>query len=675
MGNFSRVDLYLRDSIKKYYQNTDIENELVEKFDALYRMAKDAHERNQLANPKNIEKWRKAYHGTLNALTKDGDESKRKGRTVKKTIFELVESKVDNSIPMPNMKPRYKMDLPMVDITESYLKFEMDRILTKYNNDRSERSTYVDGTSWYKVCWDSLDRTHKRSGDIKVDVFTVDQIIPQPGVLNYKDLEYIFERNSISITKIYDLYGRLVIPNGSTNMVDVISCYYINENGIVGLFMWAENSNIVICNEKDWQIRKLRKCKKCEHVTPIDTECPNCGGKSFKFDIADTEILAEDLYDVYNPYDEGETDEKSEEEHYQARLFATAGTEIPYYRIRQLPFVPRPAISSMDSIYGISEAFINMEAQDIENKVLTKAVDKTLKSGAILTKPDKIRVGDTDDTIKILSVRSAEESQMVNTKQVQADTSQDIVIAQMMYDYAKSASGVTDSFQGKRDTTATSGKAKMYAAAQTEGRIESLRVMKSAAFAGVYELIFKYLLAFSDEQRRFVKVLPSGKKVEQTWNKYMFLDKDENGNFYYRDDFVFGSDGAASLSQNRTSMWQETTDKFINGGLGNPAEMRTLKLYWNMMDQYGYPLAKTVLAGIEDNEQHLPEEIEQGLMQNQDALNAALAILQQGAEHRGGARANSGPAGNGATHAANVERTNERNRSQNREVIKSPQQM
>ena len=672
MNKISRVDLYLQSALKTSYINTDEEQALLNKFVELYTLAKEAHDNNEFAKPANIKKWRKAYYGTLNALKADGsEESERKSRQLRKMVYELVESKVDNSVPMPKMQPRYKMDLPVVDITENYLKFEMDRILTKYNNDKSERCTYVDGTSWYKVCWNSFDSSYDRSGDIKVELYTVDQIIPQPGVNDYRDLEYIFERKRVSVTKIYDLYGRLVAPSEG-NMVDIISCYYLNENHIVGLFMWTEQSHQVICNEKDWQIRKIRKCKNCNATNPIGEECRICGNKKFKYDVAEKEILEHDLQEIYNPYDAGETDDTTKKDMYASRVFATAGTEIPYYRITQLPFVPRPAVSAMDSIYGVSEVFVTLDMQDMINKLLTKAADKTIKSGAVLTKPEKMKLSDKDDTFKVLGVRSAEEAQMVQLKQLQADTTQDITMASLLYDSAKSSSGVTDSFQGKRDTTATSGKAKQYAAAQSAGRIESLRVMKAAAFSGVYELILKYLLAFSDEKRKFVKILPNGNKQEMTWSKYLFLEKDANGNFYYNDDFTFSSDPASTLSQNRVQMWQETQDKFIQGAMGNPADTRTLKLFWNMMEQFQYPLAKTVIAGIEDMEQHLPPEIEQAIMSNPEIM-AMISQMLQGTG-QGGARPNSGPAGNGATHTANVERTNERNRATNRSNAISAQQ-
>lgn len=669
----TRLDLYLQSNTAEQYVNTEEENELVGKFAELYSLALSAQKNTEEANPENLAKWRKAYYGTLNALTKDGKESTRKSRSLRKMVYELIESKIDNSIPMPKIRPRYKTDLPLVSVTENYLKFEVDGIFTKYLNDKSERSTYVDGTSWYKVWWDSLDNTHERSGNVKIDLCTVDQVVPQPGVSDYRQLEYIFERKKISLTRIWDLYGRRITPTSANNVIEVISCYYLNDERVVGLFMYAAHSRQVICNEEYWQIRKLRTCTTCRTINPMGDTCRNCGNKKFKYENATEEILDSNLEEIYNPYDVGETDDEKERDHYKSRVFLTAGTKIPFYKITQLPFIPRPAISSLDNIYGTSEVKVTLESQDAINKLLSKALEKTMKSGTILTKPEKVKISDTDDTIKVLGVRSAEEAAMVQSRAVAADTSQDLVMAATLYEGGKASSGVTDSFQGARDTTATSGKAKQLAAALTAGRIESLRVMKSAAFAGLYELVLKYLLAFSDEPRRFVKVLPDGSQKEETWNKYMFLDKDKYGQVYYRDDLRFDSDPAATLSQNRAQMWQETQDKFIQGAMGNVADPRTLKLFWNIMDSLQYPLAKTVLAGITENEQHLPPDIEKAIMSNPQLQQLIIQTLQASGEQRGGARPGSGPKASGETHAGEVEKTNEKNRAQNREVVGNAQ--
>lgn len=697
----SRIDWYLQWSTPiNAYVNTPDEQKLVTKFVALYAMAKAAKESNQLANTDNIKKWRKAYYGVLKALDKEGKEIKDNGqlRQLRKLAYEFVEAKVDNNIPLPKMTPKYKNDLPLIQVTEDYLKYNIDCIFTKYLNDRSERSTYVDGTSWYKVWWDSLENSAETSGTVKVDVCLADQIVPQPGVTDWRKLEYIFETQQVSLSRIWDLYYRRITPvSADTSMsanpneqvdlstVTVVNCYYLNDERVVGKFSWAPHSQQVICNEEYWQIRKLRKCTKCGQIVPQALVCPICGSKSFRYENAKNEILDEDLIEVYNPYEAG--DKNAPQDEWKKRLFLSKGTEIPFYVVRMLPFVPRPAVSSIESLYGVSEVSVLLEIQDVTNKVYTKLTDKTLDSGAVLTKPARIKINDNNGRgIRQIDVRSSEEAAMVQTKQVAADTSQDIVTAQMLYESARASSGVTESFQGMRDTSATSGKAKEFAAMQTAGRIESLRIMKAAAFSGLYELVLKYLLAFSDGTQKFVKVLPDGSAMEEEWNKYMFLDKTEDGTLFYRDDFHFSSDPAATLETNRVGMWQEIQSEFMQGAMGDPSDPRTLQLFWNMMDQYQYPLAKTVLAGIKENSKHLPPQIEQLIMQNPQVLQQVIAQFQQASmldggatknasdnagapsfDNRGGARPNSGPEGSGATHASLVERTNERNRAKNQQ--------
>lgn len=690
-----RIDLYLNwNTDKERYVNTKQEGERLNKFLALYNIANAVKQRNPLANDDNIAKWRQAYLGTLPALRKDGGFSNRKMKALRKMVYEFVESKIDNSIPTPKMTPKHATEMPLVEVTEDYLQYEINNIFGKFLNDRSERSTYIDGTSWYKIWWDSTAGDMNSSGKVKIDVCLADQIVPQPGVHDYRKLQYLFEIQQVSIATLYDLYGRLITPTASNtsipasvdgkqdadlSTVTVITCYYINAHGIVGRFMWSKNTLQVICDEEDWQIRKLRTCTKCGNVQAVGDTCEVCGSKSWRYENAETEYLTEPLYQLHNPYKEGETDDEQQDKD-QPVLFLEEGAEIPYYHVRQLPFIPRPAVSSIDSIYGIGEPFITLANQDSINKMLTKLEEKTLESGAVLTKPSKLKINNNDGTIKIIDVRTAEEAAMFQAKQITADTSQDILSSNLLYDTAKATSGITDSFQGQRDTTATSGKAKEFAAMQTAGRIQSLREMKAAAFAGVYELVLKYLLAFSDEPQTFVKTLPNGETTTEEWNKYMFLAKDKYDQVYYRDDFSFGTDAVSTLATNRVAMWQETTDKFIQGLLGDPADPRTQELYWNLMEQQQYPLARLVLAGIKDNAQHLPPEIEKMLVSNPEILQAAMAMLQQRQEGQleqqgenasqpgqgaGGARVNSGPQGNGATHSANVQRTNARNRASN----------
>nr|DAS71493.1 MAG TPA: Portal protein [Caudoviricetes sp.] len=687
----NRIDLYLQwAQTLPAYVNTTEEEELLNKFVALYSIADACKQNNPLASTKNIKRWRKAYSGTLNALKDDGTESDEKVKQLRRIVYEFIESKIDNSIPMPKMKPKYKSDLPLVDVTEGFLRYNVDNIFSKFVNDKSERATYIDGCCWYKVWWDNLAGGHDTSGEVKIDVCTSDQIVPQPGVMDWRKLEYIFELQQMSLARIYDVYGRIITPIAADNSkpgdlnnptsdnstITVVTCYYLNEHRRVARFSWAYHSRQVICNDEDWLVRRVRTCTKCGTVVPREEVCPECGSKSFKYKVSDIDILEQDLDIIYNPYDVGETDDEEQKDMYVKKPFLTAGTEIPFYQIQQLPFIPRPAISSLDSIYGVSEVSVLLDNQDATNKLYSKMLDKSLVSGAVVTKPKRVKIDDVNAGIKQVNVDTYEQAQMVQTKQIQADLSQEVTAAALYYDAAKAASGVSDSFQGKRDTTATSGKAKEIAAMQSAGRIESLRIMKNAAFGGVYDLVLKYLLAFSDEPRKFVKVLPNGKEEEEEWNKYMFLAKDKYGDVYYRDNFSFSEDAAGTLATNRVAMWQEIQSQFIQGAFGNPQDSRTLELFWNMMDQQQYPLAKTVLAGIRDNAQHLPPEIEETIKQNPDVLSQIMQVQQAsqgGGTGHGGARPNSGPDGNGATHATNVERTNERNRAANQRVV-TPEQ-
>ena len=59
-----RIDLYLGD-ISEAYKNTNKENELLNKFVALYNNAKTAQEHCEYCTPDNLDKWRRAYLGTL----------------------------------------------------------------------------------------------------------------------------------------------------------------------------------------------------------------------------------------------------------------------------------------------------------------------------------------------------------------------------------------------------------------------------------------------------------------------------------------------------------------------------------------------------------------------------------------------------------------------------------
>lgn len=690
-----KLSMYLQYEIPKVYQNTEAEEALVANVNTLYQMAKSSFDSGGVLSPEELEKWRRSYLGRLPAQNiKTGQDSNVPGKQIRKLVYELIESKIDTSIPLPRMRANSKALLPAVQRTEDMLKFELDRLLTEATNDLAERNTYIDGTSVYKIGWNPLLKSRDKAGDVEVTIMPIDAVIPQPGVSDYTKLEYVFERSAMSTSQIYDTFGRIIRSNRTlsdvnapqsankgragvnvVDMVNIITFYFLNEKRLVGRIIYTEETLTVLDYEDEWLVKKI-------NVAGPD-EKP-------KFETMKTEILTENLYKLKNQYEpsqqtpdgnptpeaknqrvqeglaRGLTQEQAEAEAapYRGELFLAKGDEIPLYQIHELPFVFRQNVSRSNSLYGISDAEMLLDIQDELNKAWTRTGEKIQQSGGILFKDKKVNLGQDNKVLKVVDLSDPSLASSSKYVDINPQVTGDIAYAANAYESGRSTIGITNSWQGKQDTTATSGKAKEISSLATAGRLEAPRVMKRVALAQVYRMIFLFKLAFSSQRISFTKLLPEAKEEEREWDKYMFLDRDEDGKLFWHDEFAFSVDAAATLSNDRQAMWQETQQQFINGTFGDPTNPRNLLTFWGVMEQLQYPLAKYAIASIKENMEHLDVQTEQLLVNNPQVLQLAMTVAkEQGLiEGRGGARENSGPMGNGFSHSANVSKTNERNR-------------
>lgn len=669
----SRVLLYLNQYNQPEYNNTLEEDYLLQLWREKYYIAQAEYEKSR-CNSDKVKVWRKAYEGKFNKLNEKGELTNEQMNAIRKLGYESVECKVNSHIPGPHMSPRYHSDIVPVNVTEELIAHNMDKMLSEEANDESEHNVCIDSLSWFKVGWNPFDNTHRRSGMPIVTACPVDTVYPQPGVKNYKNFEYIFEKSSITISQCLDLYNRYLKSPTQNDVIPIVNCYFLNKDRYVGKFTWCEDTGKVLCNDLEWGIRKRRECVKCHEVVEFDTVCPVCGGTEFKYFSVKEEILQKDLVKINNPYRSNETqDSKQDVAQVQENETIPAGTKIKHYLIRQLPFVPYRRVNVNGTIYGISIIEEVFENQDLINKMLNKVSNKVGKSKTYVTKLKDTVIEDGDDEIAYIEVESPQEGQSIQVKQVMSDINQEITSSQILYDIARSQIGITDTDQGKNDPSARSGKAKQLQMAASAQRNDAPNTQRNLAFAGVYELIFKNMLAYCDEERSFISLLPDGTKREQTWSKYMFLDKDKNGDMYYRDDYAWSVDTVTEITQDRAAMWQMIDQDFINGTMGNAIDpTRALLMYWQMKDQFGYPTAKYAINFLQDSVKHLPTQIEEVLVNNPEAVQLALSYIADsqggngalGQAARGGARPNSGPQGNGQSHAANIEKTNNKNRAQ-----------
>lgn len=548
---------------------------------------------------------------------KTGALAKRKADCKRNMCFELIETQINNAIPQPKVTPRDPDNTDLALDLEGYLQMEMDRLCSEEINDTAERGVLKQGTGFYLVGWDETQSTPTTSGELFVKYYPIDKVYPQPGITSIHEAEYIFVKDVVSVNKIKAVYG-VDIPEGGEfkGMNTLITAYYYNDKGYVSRFAWIENTDIVVLDEEDFELRKIKVCKDCGEKLYDRSKCELCGSDKFEYISMEKETLSEDII-------KGDPAVSGSEE-----VIAKKGTAIPYYKIKELPFVLRRNISDDGSLYGISDIDLLESNQISMNKILTKMEENVLKAGSIVTKPKGVNIPNTDETLKVVTVSDPNQMKAFSVQAVQANMQQDNILQEQFYQMGRDSLGITDSYQGKRDTTAESGKAKQVSAAQAAGRMESKRRMKDAAYADLYRLMFKFLLAYCDEKRTYARMKPNGEYVKGSFSRYNYLDGNLNEGVYYNDRFLFSVDDASTLATNRSAMWQETTNNFMSGTFGNPADPQSLMLYWNMMKGLNYPLAKYALASLSERAKELPYELQQAIMNNPEILQAVQTVIQ-----------------------------------------------
>ena len=547
---------------------------------------------------------------------KTGQPSRKRADCKRNMCFELIETQINNAIPAPKVTPRDPINADLASEVEGYLQEEMDRLSSEENNDKAERGTLKQGSAFYLVGWDETKNTPTTSGELFVKYIPFKNVFPQPGIADIKDAEYIFIRELVSVKKLKDIYRKDVEECSQfKGMNYLITVYYYSKQGNVSRMGWIEGTDQVIFDEVDYELRKVKVCKSCGEEMFNYDKCPLCGDTHYEYVTQEEEILPEDLV-------EGDPAVKG-----SMRVVAKAGTAIPYYKIKQLPFVMRKNISDDEELWGISDVDLLEGNQISMNKILTKMEENVLKAGSIVTAPVGVNIPNTDETLKVVKVKDPNQMKAFSVQAIQANMQQDNILQEQFYQMGRDSIGITDSYQGKRDTTAESGKAKQVSAAQAAGRMESKRRMKDAAYADLYHLMFKFLLAYCDEPRVYARRKPDGTMVKGKFSRYNFLKQDKDGNLYYDDRFLFSVDDASTLATNRTAMWQETTNNFVSGTFGNPADPQTLLLYWNIMKGLNYPLAKMAIDSLTERAQQLPFELQQAIMQNPDILQTVQAVI------------------------------------------------
>jgi hypothetical protein len=192
---------------------------------------------------------------------------------------------------------------------------------------------------------------------------------------------------------------------------------------------------------------------------------------------------------------------------------------------------------------------------------------------------------------QVIRLRPGENKGQYGVVDTTPNIQMDIAEAERIYEQAKSAIGITNAFRGQADYAGQSGKAVQALMQQSAGRLESKRVMKRSAYAGLDEIIWQFYLAYADEPKVMHAFDMLGISQKTTFSRYDFLDMDELGRWSYHTDYTFSTDMSGGIEQQRETVWEMNLTNFQNGTYGDPASPITQLRYWTMQERAHYPNA------------------------------------------------------------------------------------
>lgn len=590
--------------------------EKIEKWKEKYTTSKNHYEDVR----KNMDIWDAYYNGTRKIGVRESF-AKKQATIVRNIVYELVESQVDSSIPQPKVTAIHEDDRELAKKIEFFLQNELDRLPFEEMNDLDERVSLINGGDFYEVYWSSKERIHTATGSVGVRLLNPRRVIPQAGVTDIDDMDYLFVITSRSKESIKREFGKDVKTEGeddptvrgpyetqktADDLVTQVTAYYKNGES-VGKFSWCDD--VVLEDYPDYLSRRVERCAVCGAVK-TGKVC-ECGSRKFitreeqfeelldNLELPDgTEIpkmtQGEDI-PALNPDGTMQTDETTGE---PILMPSEEKTRIPYYKPDVYPIVLRRNVTMPNSFLGGSDVEHIKDHQDSIKKTGTRMEEKINAGGSIVTLPDDVAVETTDSELKVVRLATPAQKNLIDVYNLQPDISKDLAVLNANYDWAKSTTGVTDSYQGKYDASATSGTAKQFSAQQAAGRMESKRRMKNSAYARLFELMFKFWLAYSDESVPVMNDDSSGVRYDEM-NRYEFLRKDAAGEFYWDDEFLFDVDSTGLSASNRGAMWNDAKANLQMGAFGNLGDIDTLIRYWGFMDDMHYPKAKSMKTMLE----------------------------------------------------------------------------
>lgn len=594
------------------------------------------------------------YDGDPTIYAPDGSVAKKgKATHVRNVGFELIEAQVESDIPTPKVTAIRQEDEPLADVAENLLRNVLDRLPFERLNDEGERISPVQGGHGLLVDWQDGISGRDWMGDLRVTMMHPRGIIPQANVSQISDMDWIFLESPATRRQIREAFGveleenenesdpdarRLGdSPDSSGEIVTLVTCYFRNGKGGIGRYRWVNDT--VVEDLEDYQVRRVNRCAACGAVGD-GHRCRYCQGTKFTVETEEFEELTEDIKtrmgtvipamtEQRDEYGQPVLEPLTEGEGVLPQLRSVNGpaavryvpvmapTRIPYYKPDVYPIVVRKNVSKFGRFLGGSDIDAIADQQNTMNQLSTKIKGKVLGGGSFTTLPQDGATIANDQDNRVVRVDNPAKMQMIKTFNTQVDVSMDLALRAQVYEEARQTIGITDSMQGRKDPTATSAVAKEFSAQQAAGRLESKRVMKRAMYQDLFEVIFKFFLAYCEEPRWLHKSNENGETEYLVFDRHDFLYQDEAGEWQYNTDFLFSCDSAAPLATDRQALWKEARMNFQQGAMGPVNEVSSLLRFWTQMEKLHYPMAADMRRSFEEE---MERQQEAAAQQQQQAM-------------------------------------------------------
>ncbi len=564
----------------------------------LYTEAKDRHE----AFRNEAKKSTAQYKTGLTGHAKDNTFG-----LIYNATRELIDAQLRIDIPVPMVKPQIDnvVNRERARTITAMLHNEIDRIPFEELNDLWERESYITGGSVASV--EYLLSDDYKDGAVSVEHIKATEFFPQPDIDRIDNMDYYFIIQDRTKTSIIDEYGeefRAEITNETTN--DESEADKDNEDIVTLILMfyklngkWAHFAyvgNIELANLEDYYARKDELCSKCG-----STSC-DCDAKKVKtsregiplmrplktryHDISATVPVMDDNGEPVMINQIIGTNILTGTPVY-APAIAQEPRVIPYYTIKSAPIAVRKNETNAGALFGQSDCEAIRSLQEGMNIASTKILEKMVNSGYIMTKPESMSFELSNVMGRVLSVEAPDQLAMMKSIAFEFNSQADYYVLNQSYQYAKAVLGVTDSYQGKPDSTAQSGRAKEAQISQSAGIHRMTQSLKNVFFSNIYRCIFQAMLAFDDGDHVYAN--PDNKEQSFKFSRLDFLDFDESGNLFYEDRFNFSVDETGINPNNRSEVLQNIAQDFSSGLYGDPATAEARLNLWKERQYLDFP--------------------------------------------------------------------------------------